>query len=226
MNKNDKCNNNKCDAVSCEYYVPMGKVGGLVIQAPVILSNLKVTIPLSETIDLNQPDLNFKTLKNKVFLMHPKLTKENKLFLKGYIDKLLIYSENLKFNLKISFKELIPIDFNQFPIYKKYDNEYCYIKKNEPISFNIDFIKIYDDVVEYKTTKYVSSLKLIIQLSLIQIQNVFIPEPEGDVKLLPSNLQPVVQSNLSNIDFYYTLGYNPDIGLIANKTISDTKKEN
>ena len=82
--------------ISCEYYVPLGKAGSLVIQAPVVLSKLKITLPLSTKINLSKTSLHVKTKQNKVFIKKPRLSSENKLILTGHIEKLLFYKDAKK----------------------------------------------------------------------------------------------------------------------------------
>lgn len=225
MNEKDTVSNN----ISCEYYVPLGKAGSLVIQAPVVLSRLKITIPLLTKINLSKFCLNLKTKQNKVFIKKPRLSSENKLILTGHIEKLLFYTssdsdntENIKnnktFNLYIPIENYISINFDQIPVRSEKSTQYYYEKGDEPISYNMESIQIINDNIEYTDSGYVSELTLCLQFSLTQLQYVFIPEPEGDVILLQPHSNKPLQ-NPNNDNFYYSIGYDHSIGLIANKTM-------
>lgn len=119
MNEKNTVSNN----ISCEYYVPLGKAGSLVIQAPVVLSRLKITVPLSSKINLSKSCMNLKTKQNKVFIKKPRLSDENKLILTGHIEKFIFYTDtdsndilninNSKlFNLYIPIEEYITVNFD------------------------------------------------------------------------------------------------------------------
>lgn len=227
MNEKNTVSNN----ISCEYYVPLGKAGSLVIQAPVVLSRLKITLPLSTKINLSKTALNVKTKQNKVFIKKPRLSSENKLILTGHIEKLLFYTHNkaentsdLKdtktFNLYIPIDEQITVNFDQLPVHFEKNTEYYYEQGSEPINYNMESIQIINDEIEYTDSGYINELTLCLQFSLTQLQYVFIPEPEGDVILLQPHSNKPVQ-NPSNDNFYYSIGYEHSTGLIANKTIVD-----
>lgn len=119
MNEKNTVSNN----ISCEYYVPLGKAGSLVIQAPVVLSRIKITIPLSSKINLSKSCMKLKTKQNKVFIKKPRLSDENKLILTGHIEKFIFYTDtdsndilninNSKlFNLYIPIEEYITMNFD------------------------------------------------------------------------------------------------------------------
>ena len=227
MNEKNTISNN----ISCEYYVPLGKAGSLVIQAPVVLSRLKITLPFSTKINLSTTSLNVKTKQNKVFIKKPRLSSENKLILTGHIEKFLLYtyndsennseSKNTKiFNLYIPIEEQTTINFDQLPVNYEKNTEYYYEQGSEPINYNMESIQIVKDEIEYTDSGYINELTLCLQFSLTQLQYVFIPEPEGDVILLQPHSNKPVQ-NPSNDNFYYSIGYEHSTGLVANKTIVD-----
>ncbi|MDO5517470.1 MAG: hypothetical protein Q4F66_07930 [Clostridium sp.] len=226
--------NNKCNIKNpkCEFYIPMGRVGSLVIQAPVVLSRLKISIPITSNIDLTDSYENIDTLSNKVFISKPKLKRKNKLSLNGYIEKKIDHKGSCIVTTTIPIYADVPIDFSLIPSYKPSDNEcenYYYKKSPSPISFSVDSIEIEEDSYKLVDHSYVNNMIVSIKFTLTQMQYVFIPEPEGDVLLTKS--EPL-QSQSSTDDFYYTVGYNDCTGLIANKTclessskISENKKD-
>lgn len=207
----------------CDNYTPMGKAGALVIQVPVVLSSLKISIPLYRKININQNCRNLKTCYNKVFLSKLQLNSKNQLFLNGYIRKSLNYyadfNNNPRINIKIPFNKKVTIKFDQIPTHTyEYNNSY-FQKSAEPINYSIQSIKILNDSILKIKMNYISTMVLSIKLYLTQVQNVFIQEPEGDVMLLSANSTPHILNNFKNKDFYYTVGYNSHIGLFANKNI-------
>lgn len=225
MNEKNTVSNN----ISCEYYVPLGKAGSLVIQAPVVLSRLKIDIPLSTKINLPKSCVNLKTKQNKVFIKKPRLSPENKLILTGHIEKSLLYASsdldntinmenNKTFNLYIPIEEHISINFDQIPVRNEKQTQYYYEKGDEPINYNMESIQLINDDIEFTDLGYVSELKLSLQFSLTQLQYVFIPEPEGDVILLQPHSNKPLQ-NPNNDNFYYSIGFDHSTGLVANKTM-------
>ena len=225
MNEKNTVSNN----ISCEYYVPLGKAGSLVIQAPVVLSRLKIDNPLSTKINLPKTCVNLKTKQNKVFIKKPRLSPENKLILTGHIEKSLLYASsdldntinmenNKTFNLYIPIEEHISINFDQIPVRNEKQTQYYYEKGDEPINYNMESIQLINDDIEFTDLGYVSELKLSLQFSLTQLQYVFIPEPEGDVILLQPHSNKPLQ-NPNNDNFYYSIGFDHSTGLVANKTM-------
>lgn len=219
--------NNLSKNISCEYYVPLGKAGSLIIQAPVVLSYLKVNIPVYTNINLSKNCLNVKTTQNKIFIKKPLLASDNKLILTGHIEKSLSYKTNSnntsKFsgtktlNIDIQIEEHVNITFDQFPVKNEKNTEFYYEKSDEPINCNMEFIELIQDNIQYTDSGYVNKLILSLQFSLTQLQYVFIPEPEGDVQLLNPNSNTPIQTPKTN-NFYYNIGFNNSVGLIANRT--------
>lgn len=210
----DKKKNN-CNNTQAEFYIPMGRVGSLVIQAPVVLSIVKVSIPISSNIDISNSYDDVNTLSNKVFLSKPTLNNST-LSIEGYVEKKIEYMKNCNLNTNIHFDAAVPINFSILPETKNSTNtSNNYYRKPYPkISFSIDSIDIESDLYQIVNCTYENSMVISIKLTLAQNQYVFIPEPEGDVLLQNSN---AVQSNDSQDDFYYTVGYDRSSGLIANK---------
>lgn len=223
----DKKKNNidNTNNTNSEFYVPMGRVGSLVIQAPVVLSHLKTSIPITANIDLPNSYNNINTLSNKVFLSKPTLNSNFILSIDGYVEKDIEYEKNCNLSTTIPFKTRVPINFSILPENRSSNNENNNYYKKPPskISFSIDSIDIEYDSYTTANSYYENSMTISIELTLMQNQYVFIPEPEGDVLLQRSN---VIQSTNSQENFYYTVGYDRNLGLIANKTeinsINDT----
>lgn len=224
-------NNCSCQNPKYEFYIPMGRVGSLVIKAPVVLSYLKISIPLSSNIDLSDSYSSLNTLSNKIFLSKPKL-KNGNLYLNGYVEKKIESEGYCIQTTNIPIHSDIPIDFSLLPSYKspeeKCDN-YYYKKSPSPVSFSIESIEIDEDSYNIIDSSYFNNMTISIKIILTQMQYVFVPEPEGDVLLTKS--EPL-QSQSSNDNFYYTVGYSNCTGLIANKICkerslkkTDNKKE-
>ncbi|NME81819.1 hypothetical protein [Clostridium sp. SM-530-WT-3G] len=207
---------NNCNNTQAEFYVPMGRVGSLVIQAPVVLSIVKVSIPISSNIDISDSCNDVSTLSNKVFLSKPVLSNNSNLSIEGYVEKEIEYMTNCNLNTNIPFTATVPINFSILPETKNSTNtSNNYYKKPYPkISFSIDSIDIESDSYKMINCAYENSMVISIKLTLAQNQYVFIPEPEGDVLLQNSN---AIQSNDSQENFYYTVGYDRNSGLIANR---------
>ena len=109
--------NNKCNIKNpkCEFYIPMGRVGSLVIQAPVVLSRLKISMPITSNLDLSDSYKNIDTFSNKVFISKPKLKHKNTLSLNGYIEKKVDYMGNCILTTNIPIYADVPIDFSLIP---------------------------------------------------------------------------------------------------------------
>ncbi|HCW54715.1 MAG TPA: hypothetical protein DG753_13495 [Clostridium sp.] len=209
---------NNCNNTQAEFYVPMGRVGSLVIQVPVVLSIVKVSIPISSNIDISDSYDDVSTLSNKVFLSKPTLSNNSNLSIEGYVEKKIEYMTNCNLNTNIPFAATIPVNFSILPETKNStstSNNY-YKRPSPKISFSIDSIDIESDSYEIVNCTYENSMVISIKLTLVQNQYVFIPEPEGDVLLQKQNSN-AIQSNDSQDNFYYTVGYDRNSGLIANK---------
>lgn len=217
-----KCN---CNNAKCEFYVPMGRVGSLVIQAPVILSCLKISIPITSNIDLPDSYENIKTISNKIFLSKPNIDCNNKLFIDGYIEKKIEYMKSCQLSTNIPFDAEVPINYSIVPAFKDCinENKNYYKKSPSQISFSVDSIDIECDSYKVVECSYENSMTLSIKLTLTQNQYVFIPEPEGDVLLYKSN---AVQSDTTHDVCYYIVGYDKRSGLIANKKSLECQTNN
>lgn len=213
-------NSNK---VQYEYYIPMGKAGPLVIHVPVVLASLKISIPLCTKININKNIKNINTIINKIFLTKIQLDSKNKLLVSGHVKKELLYHDILNkshpFNIKIPFNEKIIIKFNQVPICTHDNVQYNYKKTPNPINFDIEYMKIINDSISKTKKNYLNTMVVSLKLTLSQVQNIFIEEPEGDALLLSQNSLPPILDKFYNKTFYYTIGFDPKTGLIASKNM-------
>ena len=180
-------NNKKknCSDTKYEFYVPMGRVGSLVIQAPVVLSRLKASIPITSNIDISNSYNDINTLSNKVFLSKPTISNNSILSIEGYVEKEIQYSKTCDLNTKIPFNTRIPFKFSVLPEIKNSNNSNSnfYTRSPAQISFSIDSIDIDSDSYNIVNCFYENSMVISIKLTLTQNQYVFIPEPEGNVLL-------------------------------------------
>ena len=107
--------------LKCEYYIPMGKPGSIVIKAPVVLSTLKISIPINKRINLNSKSSRIEIISNKISIKKPKFNKDNRLVINGYIHKYIKYfnnnsnkniGRNLEVKIPINSEILINFDSN------------------------------------------------------------------------------------------------------------------
>ncbi|SFC51950.1 hypothetical protein [Clostridium uliginosum] len=219
-------NDDSVTEVKCEYYVPMGKPGAFIIKVPIVLSNLKISIPIKKKIDLNKNCRGIKTNHNKVYLKNSKLNSNGKLLVNGYIHKSLKYSiYNLdkiteqSMNVDIPVAANVTINFDQIPICKTPNSEACFYEKSTPIHCSLDCIEILKDSVCNSSSHYYIEMIISLKLTLTQVQNVFIPEPEGNFMLLSDNSKVLSLDNINEDNSYCVVGYDPKKGLIANKIV-------
>lgn len=222
-------NQNNSNKVNCEYYVSMGKPGSLIIKAPVVLSNLKISIPITTELNFHARYINISENTNKISLSTLEITGNNELIIKGFIYKSLKYSINKidinstkNFNLDIPIEEKININFEQIPINNNIDFKLYYQKNSQPIYCDLDYIQILQDIVTKKNNTYINEIIISLHLSLTQVQNVFIPEPEGNVLILKENSNGFILDKIDTNKPNYVIGLNPQKGLIA-KSILNTK---
>ena len=218
---------NNCDSsnkISCEYYVSMGKPGSLIIKAPVILSNIKLSIPITTKLSLGKEYIDITDNTNKISLTTLKVVGNNELIIKGSISKTLKYSfnrasinSNATFNIEIPINGKTYIDFDQIPINNNIDFKLYYQKNSQPIYCELDHVKIIQDIITKKNNSYTNDLNICFHISLIQVQNVFIPEPDGNVFVLQENSDNFILSKPDFKDEKYIIGFNPNKGLIAKK---------
>lgn len=222
-------NQNNSSKVNCEYYVSMGKPGSLIIKAPVVLSNLKISIPITTELNFKESYINISENTNKISLSTLEITGNNELIINGSISKVLKYSIskiNLNsaksFNLDIPISEKININFDQIPINNNIDFKLYYQKNSQPIYCDLDYIQVLQDIITKKDNNYINEIIISLHLSLTQVQNVFIPEPDGNVLILNENSNGFILDKVDNNEPTYMIGFNPKKGLIA-KSIKDPK---
>ncbi|MGG7176892.1 hypothetical protein ACQPU1_04815 [Clostridium paraputrificum] len=210
------------------YYTHMGKAGPLVIKAPVVLSDLKILIPISTILSLDKDYISATSDYNKVIISKLELKNEKELLISGFLLKLLECSilENnrlCKYNrvFKIPIDKKICIEFNQQPNLSCKCCNTLQTFDSEPINCHLDSIELLKDSSEYSCYEYLSEMIISVRLSLSQVQNVFIPEPEGNVYLQSKGSKNFILAEDYNKDFYYLVGENPKKGLIAEKVIID-----
>ncbi|GAA0071910.1 hypothetical protein UT300003_34350 [Clostridium sardiniense] len=215
-------NQNNSSKVNCEYYVSMGKPGSLIIKAPVVLSNLKISIPITTELNFKESYINISENTNKISLSTLEITGNNELIINGSISKVLKYSIskiNLNsaksFNLDIPISEKININFDQIPINNNIDFKLYYQKNSQPIYCDLDYIQVLQDIITKKDNNYINEIIISLHLSLTQVQNVFIPEPDGNVLILNENSNGFILDKVDNDDPTYMIGFNPKKGLIA-----------
>lgn len=222
-------NQNNSSKVNCEYYVSMGKPGSLIIKAPVVLSNLKISIPITTELNFKESYINISENTNKISLSTLEITGNNELIINGSISKVLKYSINKinlnstkSFNLDIPISEKININFDQIPINNNIDFKLYYQKNSQPIYCDLDYIQVLQDIITKKDNNYINEIIISLHLSLTQVQNVFIPEPDGNVLILNENSNGFILDKTDNDEPSYMIGFNPKKGLIA-KSIKSPK---
>lgn len=220
-------NQNNSNKINCEYYVSMGKPGSLIIKAPVVLSNLKISIPITTELNFEENYINISENTNKISLSTLEITGNSELIIKGSIYKSLKYSLNKfnpnsikSFNLDIPINERVTIDFEQIPINNNIDFKLYYQKNSQPIYCDLDYIQVLQDIVTKKNTTYINEIIISLHLSLTQVQNVFIPEPEGNVLILNKNSNGFILDKFDTNKSNYLIGVNPQKGLIAKSIIN------
>ncbi|MGG7079489.1 hypothetical protein [Clostridium sardiniense] len=222
-------NQNNSNKINCEYYVSMGKPGSLIIKAPVVLSNLKISIPITTELNFNESYINISENTNKISLSTLEITGNNELIIRGSISKVLKYSINKlnlnsskSFNLDIPIAEKININFDQIPINNNIDFKLYYQKNSQPIYCDLDYIQVLQDIITKKDNNYMNEIIISLHLSLTQVQNVFIPEPDGNVLILNENSNGFILGKVDTNEPSYMIGFNPKKGLIA-KSIKNPK---
>ena len=216
---------NNLNELKCEYYIPMGKPGSIVIKAPVVLSTLKISIPINKRINLNSKSSRIEIISNKISIKKPKFNKDNRLVINGYIHKYIKYfnnnsNKNIGRNLevKIPINSEILINFDQMPIYNPVSNKNIFYEESKAIKCDFECIKLISDYIAQSEYRYFNDSLLELTVTLTQIQNIFIPEPDGDFVLITNNLKPNQFKNngAENKNSHYLVGYDSSRGLIAN----------
>lgn len=224
---------NKLNELKCEYYIPMGKPGSIVIKAPVVLSTLKISIPINKRINLNSKSSRIEIISNKISIKKPKFNKDNRLVINGYIHKYIKYfnnnsNKNIGRNLeiKIPINSEILINFDQIPMYNPGSDKNIFYEESKVIKCNFECVKLISDRISQSEYSYFNDSLLELNVTLTQIQNIFIPEPDGDFVLITNNLKPnQFKNNRSeNKNTHYLVGYDSSRGLVANIIEPNKKK--
>lgn len=224
---------NNLNEVKCEYYVPMGRPGAIVIKAPVVLSTLRISIPINKKINLNSKCSRIKIISNKISIKKPKFNRDNKLVINGYIHKYIKYFNNnfskdigRNLEIKIPINSKILISFDQIPIYNPVSDKNIFYEESKAIKCRFECVKLINDCISQSEYNYFNDSLLELTVTLTQIQNIFIPEPDGDCVLVPNNLKSNKFKNNSfkNNNIHYLVGYDSSRGLIAN-IIEPNKKD-
>ncbi|ENZ00272.1 hypothetical protein [Clostridium thermobutyricum] len=209
---------------TCEYFVTLGKPGSLVIKAPVVLGT--ITIKLSKTTNIPFDPSYIDVLENinKLSLNPLDFDGDSTLLISGLINKTLKYTtitNSIKsLTLNIPINECLEIKLNHSPILDTIDFKFYYHKKPNPISCELNHIKIEKDVIKKEKNGFFNEFSILLNVSLTQIQDVFIPEPEGEFIVLDKNSNKFKINSPSSPE--YIVGYNPEKGLIA-ENLTDKK---
>lgn len=216
---------NNLNELKCEFYVPMGRPGSIVIKAPVILSTLKISIPINKKINFNSKCSRIEIISNKISIKKPKFNRDNRLMINGYIHKYIRYfyndsNKDMERNLeiKIPINSEILINFDQIPIYNPVSDKNIFYEESKAIRCNFECVKLINDCISQSEYSYFNDLLLELTVTLTQIQNIFIPEPDGDFVLITNNLKSnqFKNNNSENKNAHYLVGYDRGRGLIAN----------
>lgn len=209
---------------TCEYFVTLGKPGSLVIKAPVVLGT--ITIKLSKTTNIPFDPSYIDVLENinKLSLNPLDFDGDSTLLISGLINKTLKYTtitNSIKsLTLNIPINECLEIKLNHSPILDTIDFKFYYHKKPNPISCELNHIKIEKDVIKKEKNGFFNEFSILLNVSLTQIQDVFIPEPEGEFIVLDKDSNKFKINSPSSPE--YIVGYNPEKGLIA-ENLTDKK---
>ena len=209
---------------TCEYFVTLGKPGSLVIKAPVVLGT--ITIKLSKTTNIPFDPSYIDVLENinKLSLNPLDFDGDSTLLISGLINKTLKYTtitNSIKsLTLNIPINECLEIKLNHSPILDTIDFKFYYHKKPNPISCELNHIKIEKDVINKEKNGFFNEFSILLNVSLTQIQDVFIPEPEGEFIVLDKDSNKFKINSPSSPE--YIVGYNPEKGLIA-ENLTDKK---
>ena len=209
---------------TCEYFVTLGKPGSLVIKAPVVLGTITIKISKATNIPFDPSYIDVLENINKLSLNPLDLDGDSTLLISGLINKTLKYTtitNSIKsLTLNIPINECLEIKLNHSPILDTIDFKFYYHKKPNPISCELNHIKIEKDVIKKEKNGFFNEFSILLNVSLTQIQDVFIPEPEGEFIVLDKDSNKFKINSPSSPE--YIVGYNPEKGLIA-ENLTDKK---
>lgn len=203
MNKNDNIaetqTSSSKDKDKCivKKNIAFGRSGPLIGIIPIVLSNLSTTIKCE--LHYKYPILNIKTLKNKLSINEFKLIKNNEyIFISGYILKTVVIISKKspqKTTLNLPFHSTIKIKYSTYPqiINNNLTSSICKTTSKNKLLSNA-FYNINCDITSANITEKTlelenKELKLLLNsinlnILITQNQNVFIPEPHGDVTII------------------------------------------
>lgn len=211
---------------TCEYFVTLGKPGSLVIKAPVVLGTISVKLSKITNIPFDSAYIDILENINKISLNPLNLNGDSYLIINGLISKTLRYTTDSIANsiksltLNIPINECLEIKLNHSPILDTIDFKFYYHKKPNPISCELNYIKIEKDIIKKEKNGFFNEFSILLNVSLTQIQDVFIPEPEGEFIVLDKDSNKFKINSPSSPE--YIVGYNPEKGLIA-ENLTDKK---
>ena len=209
---------------TCEYFVTLGKPGSLVIKAPVVLGTITIKISKATNIPFDPSYIDVLENINKLSLNPLDLDGDSTLLISGLINKTLKYTtitNSIKsLTLNIPINECLEIKLNHSPILDTIDFKFYYHKKPNPISCELNYIKIEKDIIKKEKNGFFNEFSILLNVSLTQIQDVFIPEPEGEFIVLDKDSNKFKINSPSSSE--YIVGYNPEKGLIA-ENLTDKK---
>ena len=209
---------------TCEYFVTLGKPGSLVIKAPVVLGTITIKISKATNIPFDPSYIDVLENINKLSLNPLDLDGDSTLLISGLINKTLKYTtitNSIKsLTLNIPINECLEIKLNHSPILDTIDFKFYYHKKPNPISCELNYIKIEKDIIKKEKNGFFNEFSILLNVSLTQIQDVFIPEPEGEFIVLDKGSNKFKINSPSSPE--YIVGYNPEKGLIA-ENLTDKK---
>ncbi len=209
---------NKLNEAKCQYCIPMGKPGAVIIKAPVVLSIINVSIPINKKFRIDNFCSKMEIVSNKISIKTLEINKDNKLFINGNMHKSIRCFRdkiNSKLEMDIPINSEILINFDQMPIYNKKKSKEIFYEESNKINCKINFVELIKDRILKLDSIYCNEVILCITITLTQIQDIFIPEPEGDFILTSTNLKET--ESYKNCNFNYLVGYDNDKGLVANK---------
>lgn len=212
----------------------LGNPGPLVFRAPVLLSDVDYCIPVEYKFKLNQNIIYAKTNDNNI-IINKCILNENTITFEAIIEKHLtclsisnygkLVTEIIKIyipiseNLDINYiaNPLIPVTNDVSPISNK---------SKENIFNELNYISVSDDSLNSSKTvyyQYINTLNLNLSISLYQYQNIFIPEPEGNVYVSSAGPMPDSESELFK---HVEVGFNTDENKLIGKEKYSIKSSN
>lgn len=208
----------------------LGKAGPLVFKAPVLISNLEYCIPIEYKFKLNTNVIYAKTNDNNIIINKCELNYlKNKVYFEAIIEKHLtclsisnygkLNTEIIKIYIPVS--ETLDVTYISDPIISEINADSS-IKtmsntNKENIYNELNSIYATDDSLNSSKSvyyQYINTLNLNLDISIYQTQNIFIPEPEGNVYVSSSDAPPNSDLELFK---YIEVGFNPNKNKLIGK---------